>query len=217
MLFPIFFEGDMSGKGKHTRKRNKIILFAAEGRNETETLYLKRLIEDFDGLVLKRAYGTDTDPVGMITNLIGTMDDIGFDSMQGDLAFCFMDMDCSRQKEKQVLEAVRKAKDSNVNIIVSNPCFELWYICHFTDSPKNYAGSKELVADISKYIKGYSKSRDGIYKDLKDKTEMAIATAKRLEERALSNGYKRYTAEFSPATDVYKIFSLIKKASKYPI
>ena len=34
------------------RKRNRIMLFAAEGHNETEKLYLRDLINDTKGFVL---------------------------------------------------------------------------------------------------------------------------------------------------------------------
>ena len=58
------------------RKRNRIMLFAAEGHNETEKLYLRDLINDTKGFVFKKAYGTNTDPSGMIKNIIATMNEV---------------------------------------------------------------------------------------------------------------------------------------------
>ena len=135
------------------RKRNKLVLFAAEGHNATETLYLRDLISDTDGLTLRKAYGNETDPVGMVKNLIASKEAFGFDSDYGDLAFCFIDLDCNRNKEQQIRKAAELAADKDIYLIVSNPCFELWYICHFTSSPKNYTESKDLLKDMPKYIK----------------------------------------------------------------
>ena len=194
------------------RKQNKLILFAAEGHNATETIYLKDLINDTKGLTLRKAYGTDTDPLGMVENLRATMDDLGFDADYGDLAFCFIDLDCNRKKEKQIREAAEKAIANNIHLIVSNPCFEIWYMCHFTSSPKNYTESKALLKDMPQYIKGYGKAKEGIYALTKKYINTAIINAKNLEKRAIANGYIIHTADFSPATDVYKIFQLLEKA-----
>lgn len=194
---------------KRTRTQNKLILFAAEGHNATETLYLRDLINNLNGVMLRKAHGNETDPVGMVENLIASMDTFGFDPDYGDLAFCFVDFDHDKGKEQQIKEALELAASSNIHIIISNPCFELWYICHFTSSPKNYLKSKDLVNDMPLYIKGYNKSMEAIYPLIKNKTSAAIRNAEKLEKRALEKGYAPHTADFSPATDVYRIFQLM--------
>ena len=191
------------------RKKNRIVLFAAEGHNETEKLYLRDLIDDRNGFVLRKAYGTNTDPIGMVKNIISTMRDLDFRHSEGDVAFCFLDLDCDRGKERSLKEAENMARKHNINIIVSNPCFELWYICHYTSSPKNYSGSRELLRDMDRYIHGYSKSKDGIYEITKTNIPNAMRNAENLEKRAISNGYIIHTADFSPTTDWYKIFRFI--------
>ena len=191
------------------RKQNKLILFAAEGHNATETLYLKDLIKNLNGVVLRKAHGNETDPIGMIENLIASMDALGFDSDYGDLAFCFVDLDCDKGKEQQIRKALELATSNNIHLIISNPCFELWYICHFTSSPKNYLKSKDLLNDMPSYINGYNKSMEAIYPLIKDKTNAAIRNAEQLEKRAKEKGYIPNTADFSPSTDVYRIFQLL--------
>ena len=197
------------------RTQNKLILFAAEGHNATETLYLKDLIKNLNEVVLRKAHGNETDPVGMVENLIASMDAFGFDSDYGDLAFCFVDFDCDKGKEQQIGEALELANSNNIHLIISNPCFELWYICHFTGSPKNYLKSKDLLNDMPSYIKGYNKSMEAIYSLIKNETNVAIRNAEQLEKRAIEKGYTPHTADFSPATDVYKIFQLILGIKKF--
>ena len=47
-------------------------------------------------MVLRKAHGNETDPVGMVENLIASMDAFGFDPEYGDIAFCFIDFDCDK-------------------------------------------------------------------------------------------------------------------------
>lgn len=197
------------------RTRNKLILFAAEGHNATETLYLRDLIKNINGVVLRKAHGNETDPVGMVENLIASMEAFGFDPEYGDLAFCFVDFDCDKGKEPQIKEALELATSNNIHLIISNPCFELWYICHFTSSPKNYLKSKDLLDDVPTYIKGYNKSMEAIYPQIKDETIAAIKNAEQLEKRAIEKGYVPHTADFSPITDVYRIFQLIPRIKMF--
>lgn len=190
-------------------------IFAAEGHNATETLYLKDLIKNLKGVVFRKAHGNETDPVGMVENLIASMDAYGFDSDYGDFAFCFVDFDRNKEKEQQIREALNLASSNNIHLIISNPCFELWYICHFTSSPKNNLKSKDLSNDMSSYIKGYTKSMEAIYSVIKNETDTAIRNAEQLEKRAIEKGYVPYTADFSPATDVYRIFQLIPEIKEF--
>ena len=150
----------------------------------------------------------------MVKNLIASKEAFGFDSDYGDLIFYFIELDCSRNKEQQIREAAELAVDNNIYLITSNPRFEFWYICHVTSSPKNYAEKQGSQKDMPGYIKGYSKSKEGIYTTTKDKIDTAIKNAKNLEKRAIANGYTIHTADFSPTTAAYRIFPLIKETSK---
>ena len=195
------------------RQKRKLILFAAEGHNKTETYYLQDFIRDVGNLTLRRSRDASTDPVGMIKGLVDTMDDFDFDSENGDLAFCLFDRDCNQDKELQIRQAMQIANKHNIEIIMSNPCFELWFICHFTSSPRYYASSAELCKDMNKFINGYSKSKEGIYSLLKDNLEIAISNAEALEKKALQAGYKKLTADFSPTTEMYKLAKSIFKCN----
>ena len=125
-------------RNSRIRRRNRLIIFAAEGHNKTETIYLKELVNDQGGFKLRKSRDSSTDPIRMVTGLISAMDEYGFSAEDGDLAFCFIDLDLSREKEMQLKKAAPTAEKHGIKLIVSNPCFELWFICHFTDSPKHY-------------------------------------------------------------------------------
>lgn len=187
------------------RSRKRLILFSAEGHNKTETFYLKDFTKEIGNIKLIRSHDNSTDPVGMVNGLISTMEDTDFDPAIGDSAFCIFDMDCNRDKEKQIKEALQIAKGHNIQLIISNPCFELWFLCHYIKTPKPYLSSNELLKDINKFIPNYEKAQEGIYQIIRERTSIAIQNAENLEKKALNNGYKKYAASFSPTTDMYKV------------
>ena len=124
------------GKPAKPRNRKRLVLFAAEGRNRTESLYMRDLARDCASVTLHRSRDASTDPVGMVSGLVEAMGYYGFSAEHGDLAFCLVDFDLSHDKERQVRDALRIAEAHGIRLIISNPCFELWYICHFTANPQ---------------------------------------------------------------------------------
>ena len=89
-------------RNSRSRRLNRLILFAAEGHNKTETIYLKELVHDLGGFTLHKSRDSSTDPIRMVNGLIAAMDEYGFSSEDGDLAFCFIDLDISHDKETQL-------------------------------------------------------------------------------------------------------------------
>ncbi len=45
----------------------------------------------------------------------------------GDLAYCLVDADCDSRKNDQLAGATNLANKHNIELIVSAPCFEIWY------------------------------------------------------------------------------------------
>ena len=56
-------------RGKQTRKRNPIVLYAAEGDNKTESTYLQNF-QKRNGIHIVQASGNRTDPVKMMNHLV---------------------------------------------------------------------------------------------------------------------------------------------------
>jgi len=200
-------------RGQETRSRKPIVFVSVEGRrNRTERYYLKALNADCRKISIKIVPDSSTDPVGMAESLSSFMKENGFSLEDGDLAFCLIDQDCLREKDSEIAKADRIAKQNGFQLIVSNPCFELWFLCHFINSPKKYFSSDELIEDLERYLPGYSKSDNNVYIRIHDKLNFAIESAKRLEQRGLENGNKIHTADLCPSTEVYKIIEVLVDA-----
>jgi len=150
-----------------------------------------------------------TDPEGMAESLAEFMEDSGFSAEDGDLAFCMIDHDCNQAKDEQILKALEIARKHGFDVIASNPCFELWLICHYAESPRNYTSSKEVLKDTRVYLPGYGKSDEELYDRTSYKLSEAIESAKRLEKKCLEHGHVIHKYDFSPSTEVFKVIEKI--------
>lgn len=199
-------------RNSFTRKRKRIIIISTEGKNKTETNYFKKF--NSDKVKIHFARGNATDPVKMAEELVQECEEKDIKKAFGDRAYCLVDSDVDSQKNKQIAKAdvvAGQNKQYNMEIIVSGPCFEEWFMCHYAYSTKQYNSNEELLEDVEKHIPDYSKGREDLYELLADSQDNAIKNAKRLEKYCLENGLKVHTAEFQPSTEVYKIIETIRE------
>ncbi|MBP3815287.1 MAG: RloB domain-containing protein [Firmicutes bacterium] len=193
-------------KNKPTRKRKKLIVVGTEGVNRTETLYLHELEKKQEDYHFLFAQGNGTDPVKIVRNTAKRAKFEELSYKQGDMAISIFDLDLDRAKESQMEEAKKIAKQKNVQLITSNPCFEVWYLEHFGYTSKPFSNSAEVIRDLQKKMPGYQKSQceiDVLY----PKTEEAIQNSKKLVDHHVKNGD---SSEFAnPRTDVYVVAKIL--------
>lgn len=126
-------------------KRKNVILFGFEGENKTE----KKYFQNFQGrdklYNIAFAYGNDTDPVKIVEHIIGYMREKDISSKYGDKIYCVFDSDVDMSKQLQINKAVLKASKKGIEIIMSVPSFEIWYLLHFMDTTHHFASNDELL------------------------------------------------------------------------
>lgn len=188
------------------RKERNIIVLGCEGKNNrTEELYFTNLERKYKNYHFIFACGKN-DPVGIVKQTIEKAKRNNINIKEGDLAFCVFDVDVDRTKEKNIDSARSTASNSKycIELITSNPCFELWYLQHFAYSTKPFNNSDETIKELNKYINNYSKTRD--YNDLLlPKTNDAIINATKIIEHHKKYGNEKNRAYFNPSTYVHKI------------
>ncbi len=196
-------------RGKGNKKRKAFVLINAEGKNKTETNYLKKFANR--NVRIHFASGQSTDPVNMVNELVGLMNETDFDSKLGDRAFCLIDADVIPSKNIKIKEADIRAKNKNIELIVSSPCFEDWFLCHFCFTTRQFNSNAELICELQKRIPDYSKNRSDIYDILLPMLDNAIQNAKLQENYLVENGVHRHTVDFSPCTEAYRVIEGISK------
>lgn len=118
-----------------------------------------------------------------------------------DQVWCVFD----RDDHERFWEAVRMAQDNGLQLAVSNPCFELWLLLHFRESP-GARHRDELRTLLRKdHLPGYDK---GVrFDDLIAGVRDAIRRAERLAqdaERLDEDPYK------NPTTGVFRLLRAIR-------
>lgn len=103
-------------------------------------------------------------------------------------------------------DACQMARDNRIELAVSNPCFELWLLLHFRDSPG--AQHRHRVQKmVKRFLRGYDKHLE--FERVARGIEQAIARARRLDADAESMGEPFR----NPTTCVYRLLESISRES----
>lgn len=112
------------------------------------------------------------------------------DFTEKDLAVCLIDSDFKEDRNGVIAKVDAMAKSAakeQLHLIVSSPCFEIWYICHFQYSTKQYQNPDEVLSHLRQFIPDYEKSKD-VYASLQGKEDVAIRNAQKLEKYCMESG-----------------------------
>lgn len=194
-------------RGKVSRKTKKIILVGAEGKNQTERKYFKAFNQVQSEYKIMAGKGNNTDPVGVVEDLLKSAKQEELDLKDGDILACFIDVDFKNGRDQELRAAMKLARQNNISVFLSNPCFEIWYLLHFRYSTKLYGSNEEVIKELGCYISDYSKSKD-VYNLIENKIDQALLNTKRLESYHLENGTNDRLKKL-PSTEAYKLIEMI--------
>ncbi|WP_122435108.1 RloB family protein [Pseudomonas viridiflava] len=120
-------------------------------------------------------------------------------------------------------QALTLANDNDVNIALSNVCFEHWLVLHFVDSSASYSSFEDLItnsclkAEIKKATKQkYDKADAKIFDAIKAGIPDARRRATSINKRTLSSAPIGVTKPYllNPYTDMPKLLDAIDNFSK---
>jgi len=117
--------------------------------------------------------------------------------------------DFDRDEHPQFADACQMARDNGILLAVSNPCFELWLLLHFRESP-GMRERQELQRMMRQYLPGYRKRLD--FAAVQNGAVAAAERARRLDAEA------RQVDEpgRNPTTSVYRLTDSILRTDKEP-
>jgi len=117
-----------------------------------------------------------------------------------DEVWCVFDVD----EHPYLNQALDEARTAGIEVALSNPCFELWLLLHFQDSP-GPRGHKELPALLSRHIGPYDK---------RVRIELLwprYEDAKRRAERLDRDANEAAEPQRNPTTGVYRLTETIRR------
>lgn len=128
---------------------------------------------------------------------------------QGDSVWCVFDKD--NNTDQQLSEAKQLAQKHKFNIAFSNPCFEIWFYCHYENSTAHISCCGELLKKLKNIdqLKCYNKNSPPSYKDLKNDQETAITNAERLVQFHKSEKHEIISALSNPSTQIYLLVTYL--------
>lgn len=211
--------GDILSRGRKKRKEKPVIAIITEGR-ETEPLYFRHFNsreKSIRVLVIEnKASGADTDLKSLLLKAASYKAQNLLSPKKGDAVWIVADGDVDyttpgapEAKNRALSEARKQAKSHEIQLAISNPCFELWYYLHFEYST-GFLKDYEAVKSKLTHLPEYEKNQD-VFERIAVHTDDAIQRAKRLEQYHLDNGEALpLSLDANPFTEVYRLVEQIK-------
>lgn len=161
----------------YKKSRKPVIAIICEGRNQTETKFFRHFQSRENKYNLKIFSSESTDPSNMTKKAKQIIKENELDNEIGDRVFCLIDLDLSiTQLNKVEREKYNQHRTKcKIEYILSNPCFEIWLLYYFTDSPRVENSSQKVKEQLKHYVPNYTESYDIIQEcELQEKHACAI-------------------------------------------
>ncbi len=186
-----------------SREQLPTVLIVTEGL--TEKKYLSHLSRRNAGYLVRVVESPRKDPVSIVKFCIKEMSNRGLSPKDGDMVYCVIDVDFN--KEIQLKKSIALAKKNGISIVLSNPCFEVFFIFHFRDALPTFASPDEAVEYLKGFIPDYTKNKDYWHLLEKDLDVALERVARELDEIPLVLGSKS-------TTNIGRLFDDIKKMNE---
>jgi hypothetical protein len=104
-------------------------------------------------------------------------------------------------------QARDKATGNDISIVLSNPCFEYWYILHFEYTTRGFSRNEQCKKRLKKHLPEYEKGSTSTFESIKENTDIAV---KRAEKGLQSKQCNMDPVQGNSSTDVYKLIRYLK-------
>jgi len=203
--------------GRRTTERHarETVLIVCEGQ-ATERNYFDRLrreetVTDRLSVTVRSAHGGS--PEAIVREAILYKEQYGEQGDDFGRVFCVIDV----ERDRSSLARARKlAQDGDIELVLSNPSFEVWLLAHYERSSRPFTGAKEVRAAFNRHWvkhhgRKYHKGDEDIYGRLARLRRTAIANAKHVRERNF--GGMADTADANSSTEVYRLVEYLVGSS----
>ena len=193
-----------------TRRQNRVIRVYSEGQI-TEYDYLCRWRKASDGIVLHWGERGAV-PSTLVRSAMKYVKQNRRDNRgrgESDLVeiWCIFDVD----DHDKLSETISEASNSGIEVVVSNPCFELWLVLHRA-SQSAYIERQDIQKRAAKLNLTDGKSIDAMAWDVLVKNyELAKQRASELDSKHHDDGSP---ARSNPSTDVWRLVDRIRAGAQ---
>lgn len=185
------------------------LLVVCEG-SKTEPTYFEALRQKYRlRTVDVEICGSDkgTDPVSVVQCAFEKRKAKDFDHV-----WCVIDTESYRQaKERNLSSALQMAKDAEINVAVSNPCFEFWFLLHFERHGGTLGSYKATHQELAKHLPDYDKGED-VFDKLDRRTDTAITNAEHINQSQWQQTDDYLLRD--PSTEAHLVVKVIRRIQR---
>lgn len=191
------------------RKTRPLVVICSEGKNSTaEKIYFSNFTDR--NCRIKFCTGSSTDPVGMLEDFKKYIKNEELEFEEQCSKYLLIDTDLSPKQIKAIETISKECEKLGIEIIISSPTFEIWYLMHFRSNKLKFNASKEVKRALEEEIGGTYSETINMYPSISSRLESAIANAKRVNSNSLKDCQNKYLS--NPYSEVYKV---IEKINEY--
>jgi len=187
---------------------NKIVI-VCEGIR-TEINYFNSFKMRYSGVEIIALHSGHTDPINIVKEAKKSIKEFDLELNNGDSLWCVFDVD---DRQNEIFQEIKRLAGNKVNIGLSNPCIELWFLLHFRNATK-WIERVDVIRQLRQHIRNYDKSMDDIGKMLRRYEAEAIIRAKELNKSLESRQIEKISTESNPSTQVYLLVEHIHRITE---
>ncbi|WPZ22274.1 RloB family protein [Sulfitobacter faviae] len=186
---------------------------------KTEPYYLKgylRCFREDNRASVKIVDTSKNTPVQLVEEAIRFKDSP--QSVKGDVFWVVYDREAEGKYSRDLhLKAWNLAKANNIEVALTNICFEYWILLHFIDSSAAYSSfddlrlNSRLRSEVNRVCgKSYDKASDTLFEFIKGDIHSAKLRAKKNNSAVLkAAGARELPFDVNPYTDIPKLLKAI--------
>jgi len=194
-----------------TRSIKRTVLIVGEGQ-QTEPNYfrefrLESTVSERFSVTVKKGHGRS--PEAVVAEALRYKEQAENRGEYYDEVWCVLDVE-GLDKRESLERAIVAARQNDIVLCLSNPCFEVWLLAHFVRESRAHNGCDSVIERLNTHWRrrcrqDYRKNDEQVYARISNLTADAIDNARLVREtdhRDIPN-----TADANSSTEVYRLVS----------
>lgn len=195
-------------KQRKIRERRKLLLIIIEGNNQTERIYFNKFKQRNSIIKIEIPSCKSVEAVKLVEYAINKAKEYDIDFAEGEKVWCVFDVDAKGDLELK--RAKQLADRAGINMALSNPSFELWFLLHTEYySTRPFSSNEDLLKELKTRFPVYKKKDDSMFKTLLPDQQQAIDKAKEPVKYHIKCGNRLCSTESNPCTHVFELVEYI--------
>lgn len=203
-----------------SKEPRKSVLIVCEGK-KTEPIYFNSLKSKLRlAMVEVEIVGEGAAPINVVDRAIELREERkllvrerkSLTKVAYEVVYCVIDVEAPIPHES-LARAIDKANGNKLDVILSNPCFEYWYILHFRKTSAPYNTSRDVKSALGREHSAYSEGDTTIFYVVYPKTSYAIKRSKEVLNEQHNDAEDLRNC--NPSTHVHKIVEYLQNTAQH--